>query len=677
MLLAFMGIGGAVMVGYTQGAKKDAEHAHYMHNMRVLNEAKQALLQYAYNYPVTSGFGPGRMPCPDTDNDGLPDPSFYCINGNEIVGRFPWFDSDLNFYDARDASGERLWYAVSRNFANTGPLVSINSDTTGTITIHDQTGALVYDGLGSGVVAVIIAPGPAIDRNGVLQDRSVANGDDREDIIADTDPGIVDPVNYLDLFGALDNADFINSDSGNGFVLGPVDDLAAEELIVNDQMVVITAEEVIAMAEKATLQAYRGAIDEYQANIGVNRYPWLDPYSSPDGLGTFDAVITAATPVSGRLPSIFANYFDSTNPLDSQRIKPELRLSINIDGEIYNLNIPAPGVENTYFKANGDLVSPLNNNDSITRFFWDGYKNGPADPNSPADGIWEVCPLIGARANEDDCNRTAAGTFEGAAGSPGDSDVWLEVRDVTITFSGGTPIEFAFTDRTPTPVEYWVSSIENPDLQNHAYVAAEYDESPAYISNFTWAEDEEFRSGFSIEPPGNVGAHIYDAPDTIKVGLPYYPVLPAWALTDGWHDTLMMVYSAEYQPDGDGACTPEDGDTATGQPDDCIVIANLAGVSNDIVSLLVLAGESDLLDGDDLNGDLDYLDLNEVAPDNDFSNDLYDVFEPENYSGIGPDPVPNNDPDPPSDTGLGLVFDNRETVVTGNDADVLFIVEQL
>ena len=74
MVLALMGIGGVVLAGFTQGVKQQSEHERYLHNQRVLKEAKQALLQYAYNYPQLGpgqNDGPGRLPCPDTDNDGL------------------------------------------------------------------------------------------------------------------------------------------------------------------------------------------------------------------------------------------------------------------------------------------------------------------------------------------------------------------------------------------------------------------------------------------------------------------------------------------------------------------------------------------------------------------------------------------------------------------------------
>jgi len=197
MVLALMGVGGIVIAGYTQEAKTDTEHQRYLHNERMLREAKQALLQYAYNYPVANDLGPGRLPNADTDNDGVAD-------GGSTFGRLPWAQQNLNLYDIRDADGQRLWYAVSSSFRPQAAVV--NSDTSGTITLRDQSGNIIFDGSNAagtrqyGIAAVIIAPGAPIN-----QDRSVANGDDPFDYTegdnndVDTDPGIIDPANYLDL----------------------------------------------------------------------------------------------------------------------------------------------------------------------------------------------------------------------------------------------------------------------------------------------------------------------------------------------------------------------------------------------------------------------------------------------------------------------------------------------
>ncbi|HEY5739648.1 MAG TPA: hypothetical protein VIW27_07970, partial [Gammaproteobacteria bacterium] len=51
VLLVLMGAGGVVLAGFTQQVKHEAERQRYEHNQRVLREAKQALLVYAYRYP--------------------------------------------------------------------------------------------------------------------------------------------------------------------------------------------------------------------------------------------------------------------------------------------------------------------------------------------------------------------------------------------------------------------------------------------------------------------------------------------------------------------------------------------------------------------------------------------------------------------------------------------------
>ena len=74
MLASLLGIGGVVATSFTQDARQKAEEARYLHNQRVLREAKQALLQYTYNYPQVHPQGPGRLPCPDTNDNGQPAP---------------------------------------------------------------------------------------------------------------------------------------------------------------------------------------------------------------------------------------------------------------------------------------------------------------------------------------------------------------------------------------------------------------------------------------------------------------------------------------------------------------------------------------------------------------------------------------------------------------------------
>lgn len=648
MVVGLMGIGGVVLASFTQQASKDLEQRRYEHNQRVLEEAKQALLLYAYRYPEIAGRGPGRLPCPDTDvnDDGISNPGPACTAGlNAMVGRLPWGEVGIDFYDIRDASGERLWYAVSRNFAEFLAGNRINSDAAGSITVHDQNGGMLYDGdpaAGTGVAAVIIAPGPPIrldeDDDGVYEYNQVRTTPFEQG----------DPRNYLDTFNLFTNNAFNNNESdtdNDGFIYGPVveDDPASpffDQVVINDQMIVITAEELIAVAEKSVFQTYRQAIREYQDNIGIERYPWLDTYDSDDGLGTFNAVRTPLTnPNLGRLPSLFADYF-AANGTPTPWMRPRLRLSITIDDEVHNMTLPLPAAQDVRFEANGDLTSAIQEGLPITRFFWDGDGLPLGDPNQQ-DNIWEMCPTV--TFDEEDCNRNAAGVFVGGGSSP----VELRTREINITFDGGgADILFRFADRTAANLEYWREVPENPHPENPVYIAAEYDDSPPtnYIADFSYQGDDDFQNSHDAPTPAaNFGTLVFGngAADSIKVGLPYYPTLPQWVLDNNWHDMMMVAYSSAMQPGGDGDCSVG--------IDDCLTVRYPDGVTRLEPAILLLSGaELDfdpdvvaLVDDTD-NGNPPY-----------FLDELGDIFDAENA---------DNPPD--------LVFDYRD--LNGND-EMLFL----
>lgn len=135
-----------------------------------LAQAKEALIGYA----ASDNNRPGSLPCPDLitnvsgniPNDGTTDlyagndcPG-YVASSNVYLGRLPW--RTLRLPDLRDASGERLWYAVSREFARNPscmtpsvPGCPLNSDTPGQLTVTGVAPA-------SNVVAIIFAPGTTL-----------------------------------------------------------------------------------------------------------------------------------------------------------------------------------------------------------------------------------------------------------------------------------------------------------------------------------------------------------------------------------------------------------------------------------------------------------------------------------------------------------------------------------
>jgi type II secretory pathway pseudopilin PulG len=148
-------------------------------SMSALRRAKAALINYAASeqwqaYKGQATSQPGGLPCPDTDpdtntgNTGVS--SLGCSGaGANRVGRFPF--ATIGADDLRDASGERLWYAVSSNFYKNVGVNKINSDTPGLLTVTGTAPA-------SNVVAIVFAPGPAIQDStlpGQIQNRSAAN----------------------------------------------------------------------------------------------------------------------------------------------------------------------------------------------------------------------------------------------------------------------------------------------------------------------------------------------------------------------------------------------------------------------------------------------------------------------------------------------------------------------
>lgn len=119
-----------------------------------LAKAKQALLAYVAHYAArTDHQVPGRLPCPEplsppAGQEGVA-ASLSC-NSNTVpyIGRLPW--RTLGIEQLRDGHGEPLWYVLGAGFR----AAPIN---------FDSAGRLRLDGTDNAAVALIIAPGAAID----------------------------------------------------------------------------------------------------------------------------------------------------------------------------------------------------------------------------------------------------------------------------------------------------------------------------------------------------------------------------------------------------------------------------------------------------------------------------------------------------------------------------------
>ena len=278
---------------------------------RALAEAREALIAYAADRPINAVVGPGYLPCPDLDDDGWAESTCGSQTGDsgqaQRLGRLPW--KTLGISDLRDGYGERLWYAVSSKYKgllNCGVsracLDMTPGAALGTITVRDNTGAIVHDGTVAdayradtgGAVAVVIAPGPALERaGGAAQSRGCTPQDCDASGRCVTDPpqraDHCNPVNYLDKasgarYADEDNADFVDRNDGagrprnaNGFIQGPVA-LPDGRVAVNDRIGVVAYRDVMPrIMARVALEASH-CLRRYAASPeNRGRYPWATP----------------------------------------------------------------------------------------------------------------------------------------------------------------------------------------------------------------------------------------------------------------------------------------------------------------------------------------------------------------------------------------------------------------
>jgi hypothetical protein len=213
--------------------------------MIALRKAKAALIAYAASeqwqlYKGQPADQPGGLPCPDTDDDGASEG--LCPTALNRVGRLPW--ASIGADDLRDASGERLWYAVSSNFRRLSGTTIINSDTQGLLTVTGDPPA-------SNVVAIVFAPGAAL------------SGQDR---IAQHNL----PAAYLEGFTAASPDYTFNS-------------VATPTNTANDRLLVITQADLMAVVEPVVAarieRDVKPLLQEYFGKWGA--YPFAVQFASP------------------------------------------------------------------------------------------------------------------------------------------------------------------------------------------------------------------------------------------------------------------------------------------------------------------------------------------------------------------------------------------------------------
>lgn len=256
-----------------------------------LAQAKDALIGNAASDPTL----PGSLPCPDnhiigTNSEGTAD----SLSGNNCpyyIGRLPW--KSLRLPDLRDASGERLWYALSVNFRpQTLTPHSVNSETNGTLNL---TGSLTANN----VVAIIFAPGTPINtqsRGSVSANCATLNTSVPQTNCAEN---YLEGTNAALNTAASPNINF-QADSSAAF---------------NDQLITITSAQLFPPVEMRVAREAKNCLDGY-AILNSYKYPWA---ADPADTFSFSKLNT----LFGRLPknqtpdSNVQNMIDALNAFQS------------------------------------------------------------------------------------------------------------------------------------------------------------------------------------------------------------------------------------------------------------------------------------------------------------------------------------------------------------------------
>ncbi len=246
-----------------------------------LAQAKAALIGLYLN----DSNRPGALPCPDTFNTGN-NPGLSGSECASYIGRLPW--KSLGLPDLRDGHGERLWYALSRNFRNHTLAEPINTDTKGTITVYSGATGTVMT---SEAVAVIFAPGQVVGS----QNRSSSA------TAACTAPTGTIPLNRC-AANYLETADTTNN------AVPPAGPYIAAQATTsfNDRLLVVTAADVMIPVEKRAAREILNLLRLYKtASAGTcDCYPWADVSDGAANAGL----------LHGRVPLLTT---DLTNPADS------------------------------------------------------------------------------------------------------------------------------------------------------------------------------------------------------------------------------------------------------------------------------------------------------------------------------------------------------------------------
>lgn len=200
MMLLTVGVATFLLSGMS---RKSHHLSSPFHNMRILAEAKNALVAYARlsdpDLSTDTGLNYRYLPCPDQDGDGLEETP---CGTTSVEGWLPWMS--LGLAPLRDASGTCLRYFVASAYKQgtaTPPLISALPNAE--FTLNSSSGLVA-----SNAVAVLIAPGSVV----AAQSRSAAPGLTTECGSTASTSERNQAGNYMDAIAGINNAlapDFI------------------------------------------------------------------------------------------------------------------------------------------------------------------------------------------------------------------------------------------------------------------------------------------------------------------------------------------------------------------------------------------------------------------------------------------------------------------------------------
>jgi len=275
------------------------------HNALVLSQAKQALIGYvAMNAAQSGENNPGRFPCPEgaalvgTSAEGISAPYVGPPNAPTCatVGRLPW--RTLGLDKLVDSSAEPLWYVVS-------PGWQLVTSTT-TLTINSNSiGQLNVDGQANAAVALIIAPGAAMN---VAASAGCTARNQARSAPAPT----MDARDYIECF---------NTGTSTFATTAPTTSF-------NDQVVRITVADVMpgieaaiaSRVEREIAPLLRGvyATSSWGANVSAGNpvYPFAAPFADPSLTASYQggSASCAGGVCKGLLPVTFSNAPGTSTP---------------------------------------------------------------------------------------------------------------------------------------------------------------------------------------------------------------------------------------------------------------------------------------------------------------------------------------------------------------------------